>query len=142
LTKINAIGRKEISMKITITGDAYVATTSIKAEDIELLRKCKPEALRVIDKDENEKFALGYNEGHSCVGDNGITFGGRSRNGDGTATVTGSIPAGTEKVKEYIVEKFGAAIPYVNQLEKSIPDVVAEVKAQKAALLENIVVAG
>lgn len=128
-------------MKIIVTGNAYVATTSIAAEDIKLVKKYKPEALKVTDEEGNELFAMGYVEGKSGVGKNYITFGGTSRTSEGKATLTGLIPAEKDP-KEYVAELFGAVIPYVNKMEEAIPAVVREVKENRQKLLDSIEVVG
>ena len=55
-------------MKIAIVGDAYVLTTDITTEQIQLLEKANPAALKVIDKESKaQKFAISYRGGGSSV---------------------------------------------------------------------------
>ena len=78
-------------MKITINGDAYVLASEIKAEDIELLKKYDPDALKIKDKDGNDKFSVTYAEGKSGIQkftDSACaTFGGKTRDDAGNAAL-------------------------------------------------------
>ena len=131
-------------MKLTITGDAYALTSAVRAKDIKLLEKHNPSALKITDEEKNEKFAIGFEEGKPSVTDFGITFGGATRDADGFATVTGTLPQGlntAEAAKEFLADKFGAVVAYLKQLEASIPDAVKKVSDERKALLDSITVA-
>ena len=126
-------------MKISIAGDAYVVTSSLAADDIELLAKRNPDALKIKDEDGNEKFSISFVEGKSSLANFGITFGGKSRGEKaGLATYTGDIPSGTAGAKEFVAEKIGCVAANLKKLEESVPDAVKEVKAAKEELLKNI----
>lgn len=126
-------------MKITIVGNAYVATSVLSVEDIKLVRKYKPDALKVTNEEGSELFALGYNEQKPGVGTNYITFGGTSK--DGKATFTGLL-TNTEKAKEVVAEMFGAAIPFINALEETVPVVAKSINDYRNGLLESIEIVG
>lgn len=131
-------------MKLTITGDAYALTSSIKVKDIQLLKKHNPAALKITDEDKNEKFAVDYSEGKSKVSTFGITFGGATRDGNGYATVTGTLPQGlntAEAAKDYLADQFGGVVAYLTQLEESIPTAVETVSTARKKFVDGIVVA-
>lgn len=131
-------------MKLTITGDAYALTSSIKVKDIQLLKKHNPAALKITDEDKNVKFAVDYSEGKSNVSSFGITFGGKSRDENGYATVTGTLPQGlntAEAAKEYLADQFGGVVAYLTQLEGSIPTAVETVSTARKTFVDGIVVA-
>lgn len=131
-------------MKLTITADAYALTSDVKVNDIELLRKHNPDALKIMDEDGNTKFALGYSEGKPNVASFGVTFGGKTRDENGYATITGTIPSDLKTVdaaKEYLADKFGAVYTYLKQLEESIPAAAAKVTSDRKAFTDGITVA-
>lgn len=125
-------------MTITLNMDAkkYILASSLKKEDIELVKKYRPSALKIQDKDGNDVFAMSYCEGRPYIGKNGITFGSASHEGE-YALVVGDLPAG-EKVEEQIADMVGAALTHINALEKSIPDAVDAIKTERAALIGSI----
>lgn len=131
-------------MKLTITADAYSLTSTIKVADIEFLKKYKPAALQIVDEEGNAKFGISYSEGCSSVAAFGVTFSGATRDENGYATVTGILPSGlgtTAEAKEFVAEKFGGIVAYLKQLEESIPNVVAQIKAERNQLIDSITVA-
>lgn len=131
-------------MKLTITADAYSLTSEISVADIELLSKYNPDALRIKDKDGNEKFAISYVEGKPCTSDFGITFGGRTRDEAGKATVTDIIPSSIKDAaaaKNFVAEKFGSTVAYLKQLETSVPREAKKIADERKALVESITLA-
>ena len=129
-------------MKITIHRDVakYVLTSTIKKENLELVKKYRPDALKIKDSDGNDIFGMSYVAGKSCISKNGVTFGGV--NTDGYAIVTGDIPEklpeGTPNAGEYVADVVGAALAHVNELESSLPAVVTAIKEQRATLINGI----
>lgn len=131
-------------MKLTITGDAYALTSTIKVDEIELLKKYNPDALSVKDKDGNVKFKVSYSEGKGSITPYGVTFGGKGRGeSDGCATVTGTLPAGlsTDEAKKYVVELVGGVVAYLEQLEKDVTKAAEAVSTQRKKLIDGITVA-
>ena len=129
-------------MKITLHRDVlkYVLTSTIKKEDLELVKKYRPDALKIKDNDGNDIFGMSYVAGRPCISKNGITFG--AANGDGFAIVTGDIPEklpdGASNQGEYVADIVGAALTHVNTLESKIPEVVTAIKTERAALIGSI----
>lgn len=128
-------------MKITVTGDAFVVKSSLKAADIELVKKYAPDALAIKDKDGNDLFTMNYKEGAGSIASFGVTFGGKTRDEEALATYTGTIPTSVKDAKEYVAEKVGAAAPYIEQLEKSVKEKADEVSSTRKKLVESITVA-
>lgn len=129
-------------MKITLHRDVakYVLTSTIKKEDLELVKKYRPDALKIKDSDGNDIFGMSFVAGKPCISKNGVTFG--AVNADGFAIVTGDIPEklpeGTPNAGEYVADVVGAALAHVNALEASLPEVVATIKTERAALIGGI----
>ena len=129
-------------MEITVAGDAFVMTSSITVEQLELLAKHDPDSLKILDEETgNELFAVSYREGKPGIASFGVTFGGKSR-GDkdaGRATYTGSIPAGTADAREYVTELIGCkAAVYLKELEASVPKVAEKLAAARKELKDGI----
>lgn len=129
-------------MTITIHRDVnkYVLTSTIKKADLELAKKYRPDALKVKDSDGNDIFGMSFVAGKPCISKNGVTFG--AANADGFAIVTGDIPEklpeGTPNAGEYVADIVGAALTHINALEAQLPDVVATIKNERAALIGSI----
>ena len=119
----------------------YTLTSSLKVEDIELVKKYKPVALKKKDADGNDIFAVSYVEGRPCVSANGITFGSASAEG-GFAMITGNLPdtlSNNTTAADYVADKVGSALALINEFEASIPEVVNTIKSERAALISGIV---
>jgi hypothetical protein len=119
----------------------YTLTSTLTKKDLDLVKKYKPGALKKQDAEGNDVFAMSYCEGHPCVSANGITFGSVATEG-GFAMITGdlpeTLPAGTT-YGDYVADKVGAALAYVNEFEAAIPAVVNAIQTERAALLDGIV---
>ena len=131
-------------MKLTIAGDAYALTSAIKVSDIDLLKKYNPDALNVKDKDGKVVFGVSYSEGKPNVASFGVTFGGKTRDENGYATITGTIPTGfasAEAAKDFVADTFGGVVAYLEQLEKSVPEAAKAVADKRKKLVDGITVA-
>ena len=130
-------------MRIQIHRDVkkYTLTSSLTKNDLDLVKKYRPAALKRQDEDGNDIFAMSFCEDRPCVAANGITFGSVSAEG-GYAMIVGDLP---EKLREgetygeFIADKVGAALPFINEFELSIPGVATEIRAERAALIDGIV---
>lgn len=125
-------------MRIAIIADKFAVNSSIKLEDIELLKKYKPDALKIRDEEGNDLFAIDYKAGQPSISKFGVTF---SAVAGRTAKValTGEIPAGTSNPKEFVADRVGVAVDYINQLENEIPAVVETIKATRKTLMDGMV---
>ena len=126
---------------IKVVGDAVVITSALKLEDIKLLQAARPKALEVSQDDDGKKkllFRLGAGNGKGSVTEFGIVFGRVTNDGQGFAQYTQEISAGDKDVKEYVAELFGMPVMYLNELEKTLPDVIAEIKRQHQDVLDSI----
>lgn len=129
--------------KIQIVGNAAILTSAIKAEDIRLAAKYRPESLVLTKKDGNEVvpfFAIGMTDGTGKINNVGVSFDGVSRDGNGYATLTIGFrsDATGEKLKEEVADKFGIAITNLNLIEEALPAVIEEIAARKAAVVSAI----
>lgn len=129
-------------MKITLHRDVakYVLTSTLKKEDLELVKKHRPDALKIKDSDGNDVFGMSYVAGKSCISKNGVTFG--AVNAEGYVIVTGDIPEklpeGTPNAGEYVADLVGAAMTHIKTLEEKLPTVATAIKTERAALIGGI----
>jgi hypothetical protein len=128
-------------MKIQITGDAFVITSSLSAEDIKYVAKTAPSKLNVYEgegDDRNVVFAISYKEGANNIASFGITFGGKTRDDKGLATFTGLIPAGTANAKDFVADVVAPVVAHLNTLETSVVADAKTLKDQRKELLSKI----
>lgn len=118
----------------------YTLVSSIKKDDIELVKKYCPGALKKKDADGNDVFAMSYVEGKPCVATNSITFGGVDID-SGCAMIVGTIPENLPEnftAGEYIADKVGSILEFVNEFEATVPEVVATIKSKRAELIGSM----
>ena len=125
--------------KITIAGSSFVVTAEVSMADLALVKKHRPNALKIFDEESKEElFAVGT--GGNGINDFSISFGGVSNDEKKLATVTMPIPADVEDVTEYVTEKVGTAIINLNKIEEGIDEVLEEIRAERKQVSDNITV--
>lgn len=131
-------------MKATITGNALVITSGIKAEDIIKIRNARPKALVLTEEEDGVKtqvFGIDINlDGEAVVDDMGIVFNGTTHDENKYATATLLLCGDVGDIKETVAELFGLAITRLQKLEATLPEVLDQVNADHAALLDAITV--
>jgi hypothetical protein len=122
--------------KVQILGSAAVVTSTVKAEDLDKLRKFKPASLKLIDKEtKDELFAIGFGCSPSFT-NHGVVFTGR--NEENAAQVTLQLPEylhTVEDKKKYVSDTYGYALLSLNKLESQIADTL-EVVADDFATID------
>jgi predicted butyrate kinase (DUF1464 family) len=129
--------------KITIAGDAVITTSSLSLEELKLVAKLRPQALRLMGGENNKEvvFAIGVAKGNGSINQYGASFAGETHDDAKLATITMIAEGVTGDVKEWAADRIGAAIININKIEANLPDVLAEIRTEKAAVLSNITVA-
>lgn len=128
---------------LKIVGDAVILTSSAKLEDIKLLEKYNPDALRLYKVNEDGKKEVVFTVKTGIAGGinaRGAIFCSVAPDGSGLATGTFEVPEGStpENVKEKVASLVGPGVINLNKVEEQIPDALAKVHAEKAAILESI----
>lgn len=124
---------------ITIAGRCFVVTSKISLEDLTLVSKYRPKALKIVDEDDcTELFAVGV--GGNSLSDYGISFSGTTNDEKKLATVTLHIPADAEDVKEYVTEKASTALINLNQIESRLTEVLDQIRNEHKAVNDSITV--
>lgn len=130
--------------KITIAGDAVVVTSALKLEDIKTIAKYRPKSLFLMGGDDGKEpiFGIGVTDGCGNINEVGASFGRESHDEAKLAVITMCTGVGaTGDIKEWVADRIGSAIINLNKLEEKLPAVLAEIAAEKAAVLSNITVA-
>lgn len=126
--------------KVTLTGDALVIKSSVSVKDWEMVKKYRPEALTLKDENDNPLFKVDIGTGGG-VSNYGISFTGKTHDENEYATFTeGCKVASDVDAKEAIADYVGSAILKLNELENKIPDIIDEIKLERAKVINNITI--
>ncbi len=126
---------------VKIAGDAVVITSTMKLEDLNTLKKYRPDALVLKDENKEPIFAVGTTStGRGDINEFGVTFDSEARDDTKKAVVTVVVPTGIADIKAYVADKLGMAINNLNKLEEGLTGVIDEINAEKAKVLESITV--
>lgn len=125
---------------VNVLGDALVITSVVSLEDLKTVGKYRPEALVLKDDNGDEYFAIGTTCGYGSVNKYGAEFGGETHDEGKKATITLLVDGnGTpEEIKADIAEDIGVQLLNINKIEEKIPEVLAEIKAERDRILECI----
>lgn len=130
--------------KITIAGEAVVITSTVKLEDYRKVQKYRPKALVLMGGEDGKEpvFAVSVKSGTGTIGKYGVEFCSATHDEEKLASITIVNPYdGTGDIKDAVAENLGPVVMQLNKIEAGIPAVLAEIDAEKAAILENISVA-
>ena len=119
----------------------YTLTSSITKDDIDIIKKYRPAALKKKDADGNDIFAVSYVEDRPCISPSGMTFGSVSAEG-GYVMIVGSLPETLPEhmsAGDYVADKVGSALSFVSEFETSVPDVANSIRHERAELINGIV---
>lgn len=127
--------------KIVIAGQAVVVTSALALEDIKKVKKYRPDALILKGGEDGKEpiFALGV--GNDGINKFGASFCQETREDEKKATLTMTTTYDGDKIEDFVADELGAAIINLNKLEEKLPDVIAEIDAEKATIMSNISVA-
>lgn len=130
--------------KVTIAGKAVVITSALKLSDLENIKKYNDKALVLMGGEDGKDpiFGIGVVRGSTGkVGAAGVEFGEETHDDDKLATMTLMTPGDVKDVKEYVADKYGAALMNLAKLEEQLPAVIASIAADKQAVMDSITVA-
>lgn len=129
--------------KINVLGQAVVITSGMKLEALKKLKKYRPDALVLKGGDDGKEpvFRIGVtSDDAGSINEYSAVFGGETHDDAKLATITLAIPEGVEDVRNFVAETIGRHVLNLIKLEETLPSALAEVDAEKAKILENIVV--
>lgn len=129
--------------KATVTGSACVIVSDLKKEDLDLVKKYRPEELVLYKGEGKEKepvFAVGvsrYSDGH--LSRNGAEFG-TATTADGNATITIPVDPTEGNFAVKLEDAIGVALLKIDEIEAKIPAIMEEIHAEQARVREHITI--
>lgn len=129
--------------EVHVAGSAVVIASTMKPEELAVLKKYRPSALELTEgSGENKKtvYAIGLagdGDANGSFNAKGAMFSKRT-NQAGKATITIAIPAEVKDPKAWAVETLGVALLNLNKLEQGLAAKVTEVAEEKKKIEEAI----
>lgn len=126
--------------KIVIAGQAIVVTSEMSLEDIKTIKKYRPDALVLKGGEDGKEPVFALSVGNGNINSVGASFCEETRDEAKKATLTMTTSYDGEDIEGFVTDKIGTAIINLNKLEATLPAVLEEIAAEKAAIKENITV--
>ena len=129
--------------RINVTGKAIVIKSAIKLEDVLTIKKYAPEALTLLGGEDGKEpiFMIGVaSDGAGNINQYGATFDATTNDPEGKATVTKILDDVEGDIKEAIADTYGKYVITLNKLEEKLPQSLAEVRAERERILDNITI--
>ena len=128
---------------IIIAGDAVVVKSTLTLDDIRTVATYRPKALVLKGGEDGKEpvFAIGVTNGEGSINSVGASFGRESHDDKKNAIITLSAQDATGDITDWVADRLGAALVNLSKLEATIPDVLNEIAAEKAAIKSSITVA-
>lgn len=128
-------------MKVSIVGNAVVATSEMSLADLKTIKKYHPEALSLMGGENGKEklFTIDVADtGCGVVGQYGIVFAEHTHDEAKKACVTMCMSGVQGDIREIVADTLGPAIRYMAELEKTLPEVLTKTKDEKDAVLAAI----
>ena len=128
--------------KITIAGDAVVITSTMKLEDLKTIKKYRPDALVLKGGEDGKEpiFMISVTESYGEINKYGASFASETHDDQKLATITMAGEFVGDNILEAVADAFGASKANLDKLEATLPDVLAEIIAEKKSVMESITV--
>ena len=127
---------------VKVVGDAMVITSALTLEDYKMLERYRKSALVLMGgEDKKEQIYRASTGEEGSLDKYGVIFNGETRDDDKLATATVLIDKIDGDVKEYVANEFGERIMKLNQLEKTLPEVIEEIKKERETVKGSISIA-
>lgn len=125
---------------IKIAGRAATIVSIFTTEQLELVRKYRPDALVLKDEDGNVTFKV-TTACEESISQYGVAFAADTF-GDGKACLTVVDNCGYyDKPEEFVIDAFGKALLNLNKVERQIPDALDEIEAELDLIKDAIEIA-
>ena len=137
---VNSVIKADNAASALLTGGALVIASSATLDQLRLLEKYRPEAMKLYDESgKNLLFHVGTCEGYGFLGAYGAAFG-QFEDNEGHATITLQIPEDVTEKESWVMDTYGHALLKLNQIEQSYALRIAEARAEQEAIVELITV--
>lgn len=125
---------------INIYPGAVVIVSELKLEDIKAIEKYRPSALILKGGEDGKEpvFKIGTTvRSAGNINAYGAEFGGETHD-EKKATVTLAVNGDTDEIRDELVERYGTALQYLNELEATLPAVLEEIGEARTKILDSI----
>lgn len=122
--------------KIKMFGDAAVITSGVSLESLKKITKYNPKALTLMGGEDGKEpvFCVAVAKaGYGSLNAFSASFAPTTRDEEGKATITMTIPEAVTNAKDWAFDTFGAAVKLLNEVEAKLPEILAQVEADKVA---------
>ena len=135
---ISVTAKSDNAAEATVIANALIVTSALKLEDLETIKKYRPKALRMYEKDEDgmksEVFRLDVKDGTGEISKIAVVYG-KTTDAEGRARLTMAVdPVDPEAIKD----KYGPALVTLAKLEETLAGVALEIAAEKADIESRI----
>lgn len=123
--------------KIIVTGNAVSVVSTLKLDELNLVKKYRPDALALREGEDKKIIFKIFVTSHGEMDATGISF--NAANTDGNAVMNeifDNVPDGD--IKDVIAEKYGVGILNLRKLEASLPQVIADIKSERTTIINTI----
>lgn len=130
--------------KIMVVGDAIAVKSDIKLEDLKLVKKYRPHALKLMGGEDNKEtiFKVDVAErGAGSINTYGASFAKASDDDEKLAIITMIVPEGN-KAEEYASDQIGVGILHLIEIEEILSDVLQEIKDEQQRVCDCIEIVG
>lgn len=132
---LSVVVKADNAASIKIIARNAVLEAGFTLEALKKVSAKRPKSLVITDDKDNEVFCVGLAcKGAGSVNSIGISFAPVAAV-NGNAMMTVEIPAdieGAEKAKDWVAEKFGTSVIYLQKIEELIPAAVKEIDEETA----------
>lgn len=128
--------------RITLAGDAVVVTSALTLEELRKIKKYKGNALTLYGGADGDEplFRITVDQ-EVCLGKLGAGFMSETHDEAKKAVMTIVLENVVGDIKEFVADTFGEAITKLNALEATLPAVLVQIDAEKAAIMSQIEIA-
>lgn len=130
---------------LKVVGNAVVLTSKHSLEDLQKIKKYRPEALKLLGGEDGKSviFMVGFDRnGLGSISPAGVEFGDKTHDDAGLATVTITFSKGFDDIVGAVSDAYGPALLKLNKLEDTFGDVLAEIGVEQDKIRESIAVIG
>ena len=132
--------KRENAAKAVVTGGAIVVSSIATPEELRTIKKYRPDALKLVDKEtKNVQYLVSIAGGLGELNGNGAIFG-QHADGEGKATITIGAPDDVSDVRDWAIEHLGSALLKLNKVEEQFTEQLESIAADRAAVEASIVV--
>ena len=128
----------EKQAKIYILGAAAVLISGVKLEDWKRVEKFAPDILKIMDDSGDDSFRIQTGEGGGRVTEDAVSWGSYTSS-EGYATVTVLLDEEIENKKEAVTDIMGKALLRVMSIEKALPEILDDIRADEMKIGGQIV---